>query len=64
MDKELEGGVTTRDVLTTYARWGRERGDVQVVNRLTGEVVVISYGDLTPVWKIDLARAARAKGEA
>lgn len=45
-----------RDVFATLARWGREKGDVQVCNRLTGEVVVLSWGDLTDIWKEDLRR--------
>lgn len=51
--------LPSRDVLTTLARWGREKGDVQVCNRLTGEVVTISWSDCTEVWKEDLRRLRR-----
>lgn len=49
----------SRDVFSTLARWSREKGDVQVCNRLTGEVVTISWSDLTEVWKEDLRRLRR-----
>ncbi len=52
----------SRDVMTTLARWGREKGDVNVCNRLTGEVVTISWPDLTDVWKEDLRRLRRGRG--
>jgi hypothetical protein len=58
-----EEALPSRDIISTLARWGREKGDVQVCNRSTGEVVTISWGDLTDVWKEDLRRqkAARAR---
>lgn len=57
----IEESAPSRDVMTTVARWGREKGDVQVCNRLTGEVATISWNDLTDVWKEDLRRLRRSR---
>lgn len=61
-DEPIEDAVLpSRDVMTTLARWGREKGDVNICNRLTGEVVTVSWNDLTEVWKEDLRRARRGR---
>lgn len=59
--EQAEALEPSRDVLATLARWGREKGDVQVCNRLTGEVVTISWADCTDIWKEDLRRLKRGR---
>jgi hypothetical protein len=49
----------SRDVFSTRARWGSERGYIEVRNLATGETMEIPYGEATPVWKEDIRRLPR-----
>jgi hypothetical protein len=59
VESELIDEQATHDVMTTHARWGREKGDIQVTNLLTGETVEIPYTAATDVWKTDIRRLKR-----
>lgn len=50
---------SSRDVFATRARWGFERGYIEVRNLSTGETTEIPYGEATPVWKEDIRRLPR-----
>lgn len=49
----------SRDVFATRARWGFEKGYIEVRNLTTGETVEIPYGEATPVWREDIRRLPR-----
>lgn len=59
----LEATAARETPRTCPARWGREKGYIEVRHPTTGEVAEIPYEHATDVWKADIRAIGRSRRE-